>query len=544
MNTFNIPSDWPIVVIDDETKKPDTSIHPHGHKTPIRFHQLPEGRNYGIVLNGKYVLHDVDNLDLAPDLSNLPPTWTQRTKKGYHRVYLVPEGTDLTKYKNGKLYNEDQQIYGDLKVRGYFVGPGSTLGEHTYTVTDGREPVPYEGELEKRAVSSGEKVSPLEGVQKGSHGDFLHRAASFARGQAGLSGEALFQFLKNGPLSVLQDVNEEDPFTDDKISSIVRSVETYDPVFNLEEDVDRTACRYFDTFNLYQPLQRWLIPYFLPMDTLSLIFGKGGIGKSTLGSYGVRAAVKRDLKVAVSVMEESVELFGARVLYPEPLSRKELGQILELPSGLVFPRDVSLLEQLIEEEQIDVLYFDSIYSHFDPSIQGNEATRARMALSHLAKVAQARNVTVIGVFHENKGGEFLGSVEMRNVCRTLLHATQDTKTKQMKLKVVKSNYEVPEYALLCLAEKFVLKNFEGQPWQREGEDGKATLREAYGIHDFAKVGDEETYEIDTEEDKEKEELRERIRVAREIEPNKGERKLADAFGVSRSTIRSALGLSL
>lgn len=514
------------------SKLPDTARHPKGHKSPVCLDAIEKGSNYGIVLDGSFALFDIDRPDLMDIVPE--PTWCQQTKKGFHYIYSLCPDDYPEMLHNAKLRNAKGEIYGDLKCKGYFVGPGSIVDGYTYKVINDR---PFAGipdalfeQMEKRPSVSVKSPS-AKGVPTGSHDSFLTSLGGWLRGQAALEAPAIKEVLR-GAVQVLEGVDESDPYTESDLDRIARSAASYDPVFHIAEDFDGGSVRRLSSLRLWQPTQSWLIKDFLPMGTLSLVFGEGGIGKSTLGSYVCRNAALRGYSSGFCVMEENAELFGARMLFEGGFGEDALYRTMELPRGLMFPRDLEIVRELIEQEKIDVLYFDSIYSHFDPAIQGNEATRARLALGGLAKLAQEMGTAVIGLFHENKAGQFLGSVEMRNVCRSLVHATQDKKTKQLKLKVVKSNYEIPEYSLICLARKFVLRDQVGEAWEREDEEGEIIEREAFGITDLVKLEDgDDTYVIEVDQDFET--LREYI----ERNPSHGERKVHESTGISLRKIR-------
>lgn len=538
----HFPADTPSICLYRQTKAPDVDLCPSGHKSPFPMNELPDNSwadmnrpNYGIVLDKKYVLYDVDSLELSNrDYEDLPPTWAQTTRVGRHYVFSLPETASLSNLKNVKLVNSRGVTYGDLKCKGYFVGPGSTVDGVEYKVFQDVPIAPCPDFIlrlmtKKKSETTSSRVK--EGIPSGSHDSFLTSLGGWLRGQAALEAPAIKEVLR-GAVQVLEGVDESDPYTESDLDRIARSAASYDPVFHIAEDFDGGSVRRLSSLRLWQPTQSWLIKDFLPMGTLSLVFGEGGIGKSTLGSYVCRNAALRGYSSGFCVMEENAELFGARMLFEGGFNEDALYRTMELPRGLMFPRDLEIVRELIDQEKIDVLYFDSIYSHFDPAIQGNEATRARLALGGLAKLAQETGTAVIGLFHENKAGQFLGSVEMRNVCRSLVHATQDKKTKQLKLKVVKSNYEIPEYSLICLARKFVLRDQVGEAWEREDEEGKIIEREAFGITDLVKLEDgDDTFVIEVDPDFEV--LREYI----EKNPSSGERKIHESTGISLRKIR-------
>lgn len=114
-----------IVYLQNNSKVVDYVQHPHGHLNPV---DPPEviTKNYGIVLDGRYLVVDIDNPDRVDSelASAIEPTWHQKTPKGDHYLYAIPEGF---KSGNKKLRNSQGEIVGDIKTKGYIVGPGSQV---------------------------------------------------------------------------------------------------------------------------------------------------------------------------------------------------------------------------------------------------------------------------------------------------------------------------------------------------------------------------------------------------------------------------------
>lgn len=545
MQSEFFPPDTPAVILQKNSKIVDGRIHPGGNLSPISLSEVPEGSNYGIVLDGRYVLHDTDNMDLAPPWDeDLPATFTQRTYKGIHRLYALPNGFDATLYKNEKLYNQRGEMYGDLKVHGYFVGPGSTVipkGEpskyHTYTVMESGHIPPYSGKLTLRRSSDPRVISASDGVPNGAHADFLFKLLCTARGVAGLSESAMMQLLTKGPLHVLQDVNDADPFTTSTLEGIVQSVGSrYDPEYSLADDTDdgRLISINLGQSDLWLPPQPWLITNFIPENQLSLVYGRGGIGKSSLASFFVYKALKKGRKVVFFASEEEPELFAARMLLSGEVTDEMMNRLEYIPKTVELPKGASSLAQFVEENEVQMVYFDSMMSHFPNGQIGNEATRARATLAPLVDLAKSKGVTIIGTFHEGKNGNFLGSEEMRNVGRSLLHATLG-KNQRMQLRVDKSNYFMPDYALECDAYRTCLRSRSGKKWMITDEDGNLFEREVYGIRSLEKVSDEETFEVEPDESSLE------IRAFALENPSLGEQKLADKLGITRHRVRVALG---
>jgi KaiC/GvpD/RAD55 family RecA-like ATPase len=213
---------------------------------------------------------------------------------------------------------------------------------------------------------------------------------------------------------------------------------------------------------------RWWVRDFVPRGELVMLYGKGGIGKSSWASWLAADVTRRGGKFAFIGVEEPFKRFAGRAI----MCGAERGLLFgaDESSGIVLPTHVEQLEAHIAQAKYDVVYFDSVYSHF-ALVQGlDAATRARKTLGPLAEMAQRTGCTVIGVFHERKDGDtFLGSVEMVNVARFVLRATRNT-GEALKLSVEKTNGREPTYRMTFEADSKVLVDPLTDNIQREEDE--------------------------------------------------------------------------
>jgi hypothetical protein len=457
------------------TKIPDTSRHPRGYLDSVDASTITSS-DWGLIVSGQYIVLDVDAPEAVPeDLEyRLPTTYVQTTKRGLHYVYQVPEGFEPSEHVNIKL-KHNGAIYADVKVNGYIVGTGSTVDGFTYS-DNARMPVEapswlLEAVKKPRHTSMPSGDQGRSGVPNGEHENFLFKAAAWARGQAGLSDDALFKFLRRGPAAVLEEVDEAQPFSDHDFARIARSAGRYEATDNITDtSLAPTAWRTALDVDTTLPLMDWLVYNFIPQRELSLVYGNGGIGKSTLASWLAANVLSRGGSFGFAGVEEPFARFIARTKLSAPhLQIEAFGRLVDISNTWRFPDDEDKLRSALEQYPLDVLYFDSIYTHFG-TIQGHEGVRARTALSPLAAIAQEMGVTVIGTFHENKVGDLMGSVEMQNVCRVLLHATRP-KGRPFRLSVKKTNFNMPEYDLQFNAASSPASALDGTPWLEKNEEG-------------------------------------------------------------------------
>lgn len=485
-----------IIYLSENSKAPDGKRFPRGHLDSIHCPEtIPE--NYGIALDNQYIVVDIDNPRVAAIAEvKYPKTWTQATKKGTHYLYKAPNGF---KGQNRKLKNSKGVIFGDLKCKGYIVGPGSTINEFKYHIIDGMSPQPCPQDL-LDLMSTSESIdlgtSERSGIPTGSHDEFLIQLAGWLRGRHGLSEEAILRVLHKGPLQALQDVDPTRPYTLADIQRIAHSIAKKEAT---QADIGLSPAGWesYTDIDTTMPLNDWWMYRFIPKNELVMLYGKGGIGKSSLLSYVAYLVAKEKKKIGFSGIEEPFLRFATRAaLADKDITEEMLAGLINIGSQWQFPRDANALREALLICPLDVLYFDSIYGTFEAMDGLNTAERARHCLAPLAAIAQELGVTIICTFHENKAGDFLGSVEMVNVARIVLHATRE-KDADLKLTVKKTNFTEPDHALSFSGSLIPGCSRDGSPWLEKNEDGEVVPLELFVITDRRKsTGDTEREEQD------------------------------------------------
>jgi hypothetical protein len=425
---------------------------------------LGSGHNYGIALDGQYLLLDVDEPEKFNALGLAwPNTWLQKTRRGFHYLFRY-DGPG----KNARLPGAD------VKIRGYLVGPGSVVEGHTYEVLENTEPVPapqWAVDLVQGTQKQNAEVSERSAIPNGEHDNFLVSVAGFLRGRHGLSEEAIAEALGSGPLSVLEGIDEARPYTESDLGRIAHSVAHYAAG---ERDKGWAGADLIPASGLdfVGPPTRWWLRGFIPRGQLVMLYGKGGIGKSSLGSWLAAKVTARGGKFGFIGIEESFTRFAWRAVLGGANPDMLFG--FPHPTAISLPDGAGTLTEVCQDAGLDFLYFDSIYSHFAPGEGLNAAERARRCLAPLAETAQRHGITVLGVFHENKAGALLGSVEMENVARLLLHLTRGEQGSAY-LSVEKTNFKNPETLLKIIGQEQVLRDPLTGEVQLEEQDDKGTM---------------------------------------------------------------------
>lgn len=146
----------------------------------------------------------------------------------------------------------------------------------------------------------------------------------------------------------------------------------------------------------------------IPVGALSVIAGKPGLGKSTLGTT-IAANISADGLVSVisdveddlaGVIRPRLEVAGAAL---------ERVHLIPPENGPVFPRDFEAMRKLIESTGASCLLLDPIGAHFRPERRVHD----RPTLRELVKIARETRCAIIGVHHTVKtstDGTALGAI--------------------------------------------------------------------------------------------------------------------------------------
>lgn len=457
------PQGAKVLPLAEGSKVPRAGGRGHLDAVPTVDLSLQPGENYGIALDGAFLVVDFDRPDQDHFADKLPATWTQKTRRGTHMLYRIPEGF---KGKNARF------SAGDIKVRGYIVGPGSEVQGSKYELVSPVDPVQAPQWLLDTVRSSENLDAPagtnpdilgLDAVPDGERNNSLTRLGGLMR-RLGLGEGAIATGL-----SALNEKVVDPPLALSEIRHIAKMVARYESVPGelgpLAPDGWITAA----DVSFVGPPTRWWVRGYVPKNELVMLYGKGGKGKSTWGSWLACEVTQRGGRFAFAGVEEPFVRFAARAVLGNAVP--EL--LLKVPraSELTLPKDAPKLAEVLGITGVDVLYFDSIYAHFETVPGQNAAERARRCLSPLAEIAQEMGKTIVCVFHENKMGQLLGSLEMENVARVSLHASRED-GKPLFISVDKTNLKRPEYHMTFEGQEMALSDPEtGEVQMEEQDDG-------------------------------------------------------------------------
>lgn len=197
------------------------------------------------------------------------------------------------------------------------------------------------------------------------------------------------------------------------------------------------------SFSMRAP--RWLADGTIPLESITLLAGREGIGKSTL-AYDTAARLTvgkldghhlgKPKSVVVYAAEDSWESVivprlvaaGAnleRVIHVEAVDDKNRGTPLSVPHDLLG------LEAVCEEHDVALLLLDPLMSLIGASIDTHKDRQVREALDPLSAFARSCGVAVLGLIHANKStttdplNAIMGSRAFSAVARSVLYAITD-----------------------------------------------------------------------------------------------------------------------
>jgi hypothetical protein len=465
----------------------------HGYKDATT--EKPEG-NYGIVLDDMYVLVDFDKDHPQREAmeQSLPLTWSQKTGgkslNGVHYLYLLPEGFKGT---DCDIITPDGTVIGDIKFKGYLVGPGSSINGKLYERLNNLDPMPIPPKgitalygPAKVLKTHSKDLTPAPKTFEGGRNKMLTKRAGAQRrlGASPAELEAMLlisnQELCNPPLPTKE------------VIDIAHSVSKYDP----EQEI---SIGYWPSaYDLPEKLPDidWIMWRMIAPHKLNLQYGDCGIGKSTWVTWLVRKLLHEGKKVGFSATEESFSHFSNGVrLGEEGFNRELLRNLVDLGKDWIFPGDDKKLRKGLEQQRLDFIYFDAIYDIFDSRGQGAFAN-TRQIFKPLTIAAEEFEVTIFGTFHENKTKGPNGSKEMESIPRVLLHAKKGI-DERLRLHVKKSNYKKPDYDILFCGDYVPEINIDGSPVREKNEQGVWEDNKIYIVTGYDKV---ERKEEDDEEE--------------------------------------------
>jgi hypothetical protein len=197
---------------------------------------------------------------------------------------------------------------------------------------------------------------------------------------------------------------------------------------------------------------RWLWHLRLPLGSLSLLGGREGIGKSTVG-YNVAAAITRGRLAGCyegqpkAVIVCATEDSWAHTIVPRLMAagadldrvyRADVVTSQGFETGLTLPDDIVDLEDQALRVDAALILLDPLMSRLAASLDSHRDAEVRQALEPLVKLAENSRTSVLGLIHVNKSAStdpltlLMGSRAFAAVARAVLFAMADPDSQDLR----------------------------------------------------------------------------------------------------------------
>jgi hypothetical protein len=186
---------------------------------------------------------------------------------------------------------------------------------------------------------------------------------------------------------------------------------------------------------------RWLVPGLIPLRTITLVAGEGGLGKSTWLAARAAEVSRGDLlggqvgDVIIVSFEDAAE----EVLRPRlEAAGGDLTRVHETVFGeassveaVRLPNDLQRLQSLVETVETRLLIIDPIVAAMDTRLDAHKDQHVRAVLGGLAQLAETAECAVVIVGHLNKAPSseafvrIANSIAFWNAARSVVLVTED-----------------------------------------------------------------------------------------------------------------------
>jgi DNA repair protein RadA/Sms len=207
----------------------------------------------------------------------------------------------------------------------------------------------------------------------------------------------------------------------------------------MEHDLNSHPSRLRSMASVTPQRVKWLVPGMIPLRSLTLVAGVGGLGKSTY-LLGVAAAASLGdlLGDPASTIFVSFEDPAAEVLRPRlEAAQADLQCIYEIRfeaeaiDMLQLPRDLLMLRELVQEVRAKLIVIDPIVAAIESSLDAHKDQAVRHVLAGLAQLSEDEDCAVALVGHLNKAPEkdaylrVANSAAFWNASRSVVLVTED-----------------------------------------------------------------------------------------------------------------------
>ena len=191
---------------------------------------------------------------------------------------------------------------------------------------------------------------------------------------------------------------------------------------------------------------RWLWKARIPLGAVSLLVGRGGLGKTTI-AISIAARVTRGIcegdryEAPADVLMASAEDHPGRVLVPRfKAAGADLDRVhfvhVDLPSDeterdISLPVDIPKLNDALEPLNAAMLIFDPVVAYLPQNVDSHRQQDVRRVLSRLGQLGEDHDLAVWGIMHLNKSDRYevldriSGSNAFGNAARSVFAVAPD-----------------------------------------------------------------------------------------------------------------------
>lgn len=210
----------------------------------------------------------------------------------------------------------------------------------------------------------------------------------------------------------------------------------------------------------------WLWDKWVPLETMTVLAGDGGKGKSTWVTHFVGKLTRGELTgEPETVMLINAEDSDSKVVKPRLLAAEaDMSKVYTIDlshTTIEIPRSLNLIEQGINAFGAKLVVIDPLNSFLPETFDSHKDQSIRSALAPVSLMAERTGAAIMWVLHTNKQGDIMGSKAFQNLARSVLVWGDMPDDESGDLRVMahrKNNYEKRQPAQLFELESTVLRD--------------------------------------------------------------------------------------
>lgn len=214
----------------------------------------------------------------------------------------------------------------------------------------------------------------------------------------------------------------------------------------------------------------WLWDKWVPFETMSVLAGDGGKGKSTWVTHFVGQATRGELTgTPETCLLINAEDSDSKVVKPRLMAAEaDLSKCFTIDlsqTTIEIPRSLGVIEQGIKSFGAKLVVIDPLNSFLPESFDSYKDQSIRAALAPISLMAERTGAAIMWVLHTNKQGDIMGSKAFQNLARSVLVWGDMPDDDTGDLRVLahrKNNYEKRQPAQLYELESTILRDADAK----------------------------------------------------------------------------------